>query len=188
MSSGRSKHAPAAFTLVEALLAFGVAFVLMVVLYTLLVSSRRGMVRGEGKLEYIGEANLLFQSLKMDVQALRKAPAWNEAAKELKLDILRVERKPYRAVPERVTYRLESGTIHRRADLTGAAAELEHRRFGLDKLKAFKVTPGALRSAPNITVNLRFEIEADNAPTDFSKVLFLKNLLTDKTWNPLPEP
>ncbi|MBI4867482.1 MAG: hypothetical protein HY816_11075 [Candidatus Wallbacteria bacterium] len=176
------------FSLVEALLAFGVAVMLMAVLYTLLVSSRRGMVRGEGKLEYIGEANLLFQSLKLDVQALRKSPVWNAAAGELKLDILKVERNPYRSVPVRVTYKREGGTIHRRLETSGPAADKEHRKFGLDKLKAFDVKPGTLRSASNIHVSVRFEIEADNAPTDFAKVLFLKNLRTDKTWNPLPEP
>lgn len=176
-----------AFTLVEALLAFGVTVMLMAVLYSLLVSSRRGMVRGEGKLEYIGEANLLFQSLKNDMQALEGEPAWIPGARRLELKIWEITRNPYSSVRRDVSYTLQAGTIHRRvAGLPDS--DKSHRRFGQEKAQEWSVTDGELRKKQFRSVSVTFKLEVEPAPTVFTKVFFVRNLQNDKTWVRLPQP
>lgn len=171
------------FSLVEALLAFAVSVLLMAVLYTMLVSSRRGMVRGEGKLEYIGEANLLFQSLKGDLQALQSSPVWNAATKELKLRVWKTRRNPHALVPETVSYRLENGTIHRIPQAGTPSAELGQRRFGLDKVTGLQLSTGSVFGRPFLALTITFQAVNDAVSTEFVKSLFYHNLSLDATWN-----
>lgn len=178
----RSFHA---VSLIEVLIAMAVSTVLIVVVYGVLVSGRKGMVRGEHKLDDVGETGRLFGFLEKDLHALRGGPPIS-GADGVTLDVWLISKDPHDVTTRTVTYGLEGGEIVRTVDPASDDALGKEQRFGKGRVVEWTLGAADVRGHPGLRVEVTYEGEHDAARTVFARTFFFRNLERDETWIPLP--
>lgn len=174
----------------EVLIALAVAVLLAAVVWELFISGRRGMARGEAKLDYVADANLAFLTMQRDLHASVAEP---EVVSEKVLVVRRYQLGAASSsiTSQAITYAREEGADPRDSALerritAGAGPEDEKvKRLCRGTLADFHVAAMNVNGTRAIEVILTFRGVQDNEDTRFRRLFTARNATPDDTWIPV---
>jgi hypothetical protein len=180
-----------AATVVEVLLASGVALALLFGVWELFLAGRRGMVRGEAKLDYVADATGAFLWLQRDLHASCAEP------EVLPGGVLVVHRWQVSAgtsalTTQSVTYAKSEGAdqgdvaLERRVRSGALPDEEREKRLCRRTLAAFDVAARAIAPVKGIEITLTFRGPQDAEAVRFRRVIVPRIAEKDETWIPVP--
>lgn len=177
-------------TLLEMGIALGVAVMLAFAVWELFISGRRGMARGEAKLDYMAEANTAFLTLQRDLHASIAEP---EVAGDRVLVVRRyqVSQASSAVSTQSISYARTEGpdprdtALDRRITAGVLPDEDRERRLCRGHLADFRVAVKDVSGTRAIEVTLAFRGVQDNEETRFRRLFTARNAMRDETWIPL---
>lgn len=177
-------------TLIELLIALGVAVTLAIAVWEMFISGRRGMARGEAKLDYLSDANIAFLTLQRDLHASVSDP---EIVGGSVLVVRRFQIAPANApmMTQVINYAREEAsdpkdTALERRITSGASPEDERvKRLCRGSLQDFKVAMKDVNGVKALEVILVFKGVQDNEETRFRRLFTARNAVVDETWIPV---
>lgn len=177
-------------TLLEVSIALGVAVILALGVWNLFISGRRGMVRGEAKLDYMAEANTAFLTLQRDLHASVQEP---EVASERVLVVRRFQISQANSAvsTQTISYARSEGpeqrdtALERRITAGALPDEEREKRLCRGTLSDFRVAVKDVSGTRAIEVTLTFRGIQDNEDTRFRRLFTARNATPDDTWIPV---
>lgn len=177
-------------TLVEVSIALAVAVMLALGVWELFLSGRRGMARGEAKLDYMADANTAFLTLERDLHASIVEP---EVVSDRVLVVRRfqVSQASSAVGTQSISYARTEGpdprdTALERRITTGALPDEDReRRLCRGTLSDFHVAVRAVNGCRAVEVTLAFRGVQDNGETRFRRLFTARNATPDETWVPV---
>lgn len=177
-------------TLVEVLLASGLALTLLFGVWELFLAGRRGLVRGEAKLDYMGDATTAFLWLQRDLHASCAEPEL------LPGGVLVVHRWQASAAmaltTQAIAYARTEGAgpgdvaLERRVQSGARLDEEREKRLCRRTLATFGVVPKTIAQVRALEVTLTFKGPQDAEAVRFRRVIVPRVAENDETWIPVP--
>lgn len=177
-------------TMIEVLMAAGLALVLLFVAWQMLLAGRRGMARGEAKLDYLADAHIAFLALQRDLHAGMAEPEL------LPGGVLQVRRWQVSAAGSGVTTQVVSYartegasagdvSLERRVRSGALPEEDREKRFCRGTLVAFAASAKEVAGAKAIEVTLTFQGAQDSEATRFRRLFVPRATPKDESWIPV---
>ena len=176
--------------MIEVLIAVGVSVMLLVVAWDMFLSGKRGLVRGEAKLDYMAEANTTFLAIERDLHASVAEP-------ELVSNRVLVVRRYQLGVAssgvatQAISYARAEGAdpndvaLERRVTSGLLPDEEREKRLCRGTLSDFRVAVKELAGVRAVEVVLAFHGAQDTADTRFARLFVAGRPERDETWIPL---
>jgi len=192
---GRGSRSPApdrarAVTILEVMVGAAIAVMLLVIVYDLFISSRRGMARGEAKLDYLTDAGVAFLVMQRDLHAATDQP------EVLGDSVLRLRRRAVSQASDGVTSqvvsytriegaRAEDGGILRRIDAGAGPDDEREKLLCRGNLREFRVRAREVGGQRAYEIGLAFRAAQDAQVTRFTRLLVARNAVPDISWRPV---
>ena len=177
-------------TLLEVCIAIGVALIVCVVVWELFISGRRGMARGEAKLDYVAEAHIAFLTLQRDLHASIAEP---EVVSDRVLVVRRnqLTQASSGVTTQAISYARSEGpdpmdnALERRITSGSLPDEDKEKRLCRGALSDFRCAVKDVGGARAIEIVLTFRGVQDNEDTRFRRLFTARRSEMDDTWIPI---
>ena len=176
--------------MVEMMIAVAISLVVLWIVWDMFVSGRRGMARGEAKLEDLAESNTVFLLMKRDLHT-SVAPPQIVGGRILVVQRYHASTADSSLTTQVVSYTRVEGLapgdayLLRRIDSGAAPDEDRERKLCSRTLKAFGVSTRDVAGQKAVEVELTFISPQDASETLFRRVFTPRQGDFDRTWRPL---